>query len=367
MGIQMVNSNQFVNEVIDFLIIGGGVAGLAVANRLVDLKKNPVLIEAKNYPSHKVCGEFLSPEVLPYLENWGITPECLIKEVHIFSNKDFLQFEFPSNAACISRYQMDFALANRIKKKGGYVLTNISVNEFKIKRNSSLYEVKLSDGKILTARNIFIGAGRIFKATTDNQKPLPYFGFKAHFKGIDLEERLEMHLLPRAYLGISQIEKNVINIACLAKIDPKMMNQPQKFIENLLNTPAAYRIKEKMNHTQMIFDEWLFTPAPHYKAKQNPPLKNVYYIGDAAGTLPPATGAGLSLALYSGYMAAEYAIREETEAYQFFWNKCYEGKILIGNILHHVMLNPVLAKTSFYCCHFFPSLKKKIFFSMRSF
>lgn len=51
----------------DVLIIGGGLAGLASAIHLSQKGLNVTLIEKSAYPKHKVCGEYISNEILPYL------------------------------------------------------------------------------------------------------------------------------------------------------------------------------------------------------------------------------------------------------------------------------------------------------------
>ncbi len=56
----------------DCVIIGGGVAGLCAANYLTDAGLRPLIIESGNFPSHRICGEFLSHESLPILQNWQI-------------------------------------------------------------------------------------------------------------------------------------------------------------------------------------------------------------------------------------------------------------------------------------------------------
>ena len=53
------------NETNDVLIIGGGLAGLTSAIHLAKENKSIVLIEKNTYPNHKVCGEYVSNEVLP--------------------------------------------------------------------------------------------------------------------------------------------------------------------------------------------------------------------------------------------------------------------------------------------------------------
>ena len=57
----------------DVAVIGGGVAGCAAAIQLAQKNLRVVLCEAKSYPHHKVCGEFLSPECTRLLDSLGLT------------------------------------------------------------------------------------------------------------------------------------------------------------------------------------------------------------------------------------------------------------------------------------------------------
>ena len=56
------------------IIIGGGLAGLTSALHLSRFGIQVTLIEKNSYPRHKVCGEYLSNEVLPYLRSLGFEP-----------------------------------------------------------------------------------------------------------------------------------------------------------------------------------------------------------------------------------------------------------------------------------------------------
>ena len=49
----------------DVIIIGGGLAGLTSALHLSKKGFKVTLIEKHDYPRHKVCGEYLSNEVVP--------------------------------------------------------------------------------------------------------------------------------------------------------------------------------------------------------------------------------------------------------------------------------------------------------------
>ncbi len=59
------------------IILGGGLAGLTAAIHLAQKGLKICLFEKEAFPHHKVCGEYLSREVKPYLDELGIPLEDL--------------------------------------------------------------------------------------------------------------------------------------------------------------------------------------------------------------------------------------------------------------------------------------------------
>ena len=55
-------------EEFDIAIIGGGLAGLTLSIQCANAGYNTILFEKETYPFHKVCGEYISNESLPFLE-----------------------------------------------------------------------------------------------------------------------------------------------------------------------------------------------------------------------------------------------------------------------------------------------------------
>ncbi|MCR9083896.1 MAG: NAD(P)-binding protein, partial [Cyclobacteriaceae bacterium] len=58
-------------------IVGGGLAGLVSAYLLAKNGHSVQLFEKKNYPFHRVCGEYLSNEVVDFLKRESLFPESL--------------------------------------------------------------------------------------------------------------------------------------------------------------------------------------------------------------------------------------------------------------------------------------------------
>ncbi|CAA9373825.1 MAG: hypothetical protein AVDCRST_MAG93-8642, partial [uncultured Chloroflexia bacterium] len=56
----------------DMVIVGAGLAGSSLATALARGGWKVVLLEQGDFPRHKVCGEFLSPESQASLEALGL-------------------------------------------------------------------------------------------------------------------------------------------------------------------------------------------------------------------------------------------------------------------------------------------------------
>src|SRR5208282_3652369 len=112
-------------------IIGGGLAGLSLG---IGLRRRgvPVTIwEARSYPRHRVCGEFISgrgQEVLQRLELLDAIVEAgaVPARTAIF----FLGWahspsrSLPAPALCVSRFTLDALLARRFIELGGELRVN---------------------------------------------------------------------------------------------------------------------------------------------------------------------------------------------------------------------------------------------------
>ena len=99
---------------VDNLVIGGGLAGSMVAIRLASAGRQVTLLEKESAAHHKVCGEFLSPEAVEYLNQVGINPLDLgaatIRFVRLSSKQRAVETALPFTALSLSRFILDEAL-----------------------------------------------------------------------------------------------------------------------------------------------------------------------------------------------------------------------------------------------------------------
>lgn len=341
-------------DVKECIIIGGGVAGLSAAIRLAELGIHALVLEAGKYPGHRICGEFFSPECLPILVNWGIELGATIeKGCFVIGDREIL-FSLPKPAGGISRYLFDMKLVEIARSKGAEVRTEAIVSSLKI-TDAGPYEVCLSDGTTYYSHRLMIGTGRL-PNLTEKKSPV-YAGFKAHFEGIHNPQTIEMHCFDGGYVGISPISSDVTNVAALVRLN----RLEPDFMENLQRKKGMKLFAERMQGSRMIFSQWMSGQIPEFGIRHNPPWPNVYWIGDAAGSIPPICGDGLAIALTTGLMAADYLHSNDPAGYQKAWHKRYRSRFFWGKCLHSVMARSYLSRLAVPCCRWIPSLPAEVF------
>jgi flavin-dependent dehydrogenase len=338
------------------VIIGGGVAGLSAANHLVDEGVFPLIIDGGKYPSHKICGEFFSHECLRILNRWKIPMTGEIKSASFNSPKKTIEFDLPKASASCSRFSFDTSLFERAMLKGARALTEVSVTT--LIKHSNSYQIALSNGQTIEARQLMIGTGKIPKITQDQKNlEMAYFGFKAHFENIDIGKCVEMHLFPGGYLGISNVDEKVTNIACLVKKEKvSQFENPEDFINDLLKDKSMGAFQNRMKSAKMISPKWLVGQLPEFGIRKNPKLDNIYWIGDAAGSIPPISGDGLAIAITSGCMAAENYMFKNAANFQTEWLKRYRRRFLVANSIHKIMTHDWTKGIAMSTCQTFPKL-----------
>ncbi len=356
------------------VIVGGGLAGLTSAIHLSKLGYQIILIEKNSFPKHKVCGEYISNEVLPYLDWLDINvnqfnPSKIDTVLFSTTNGKFIQNRLPLGGFGISRYTLDFHLYQKaVAQECEIIQETVTDIDF----IDDKFTIHLSNNEIVTA-DIVIGAhGK--RSNIDQklqrhfiQKKSPWLAVKGHYKGNFPNNLVGLHNFKGGYCGVSKVENDVINICYLA--DYETFKQ-YKSIENyqaevLCQNPFLQVIFENV---EPIFEK-PFTISQICFDKKEPIDNHILMIGDSAGLIHPLCGNGMAMAIRSGKIVSElvddYAkniiSRTQLEKqYTQIWNKNFQKRMRTGSFLGAILQQQNLSECLIRIFIKFPSLFSEV-------
>ena len=335
-------------QFLDVIIIGGGLAGLCNAIHLSKLGKKVLLIEKNEYPKHKVCGEYISNEVLPYLDFLEVNPfdsgAVRINNFQLSTTKsNIISAKLPLGGFGISRYTLDLVLSEKAKENGVTILQDTVSNVTFLK---DVFQVETKDNNIFTSK-ITIGAfgkrslldvkmGRNFI-----QKKSPYLGVKIHVKGNFKEDLVALHNFKGGYCGVSKVENNAINLCYITNYATfKQYKNIEDFQEQVVFKNNY--LKEIFHSSEALFEKPLSISQISFETKK--PVENhILMCGDSAGMIHPLCGNGMSMAIQSAQLASklilnyfngEIETRKELEKqYIRQWNRKFSLRLKAGHFI----------------------------------
>lgn len=259
-------------------VIGAGPAGSAAALAALAEGASVRLHEKSRFPRHKVCGEFLSPELITVFESLQVQekflaarPARLKRAVLRIGNRE-KRFALPEPAFSLSRYALDHLLLEETLRRGASLTTATS------------------------GEPLVIAHGR--KAAAPKGGRL--FGFKAHFRG-SLGDAVEMFFFQGGYAGVSPVEDGFVNVCGLA---PEEMLSPHGFQPEAIFPQA---LRDRLRPLDQSF-AWLVTGPLIFQHKLDGQTES-YLAGDALGFIDPFTGSGILSAILTGRLAGQSAAR----------------------------------------------------------
>ena len=348
----------------EVFIIGGGLAGLIAAIHLRKLNIAVTLIEKNSYPKHKVCGEYISNEVLPYLKWLNILveelqPTRINKLQFSTSSGKTINTTLPLGGFGISRYTLDNYLYQKAIENGCQVIQEtvqnivFANNEFKITTEEGTEtRATIVLGAFGKRSNIDIQLNRNFI-----QQKSPWLAVKAHYEGEFPNEVVGLHNFNGGYCGVSKVEDNKINICYLASYESfKVFKNNDEYQKQVLERNP--HLKEIFKNIKLSFREHTRNLKPitisqiSFEVKQ-PVEQHIIMIGDTAGLIHPLCGNGMAMAIHSAKIASEviedYLYQriktriEMEKVYTKQWNKNFKSRLQTGRGLAIILLKPKLS------------------------
>ncbi|GGI22029.1 NAD(P)/FAD-dependent oxidoreductase [Pedobacter mendelii] len=341
----------------EILIIGGGLAGLTAAIHLQRLGLAVTLIEKQTYPHHKVCGEYISNETLPYLNWLGIHVDNLLPtqitnlEFTAISGKS-VNTKLPLGGFGLSRYAIDEFLYNIAIKKGVSIFHDTVIH---VNYTNNQFNIETAAGKTFRAAHVIGAYGK--RALIDVKlerefiiKKSPYLAVKAHYKSNFPNNLVSLNNFKGGYCGVSKVENDTLNICYLANYNSfKKYKSITAYQENILYQNK--NLKNIFEQSEMIFDTPLTISQISFDAKE-PIFNHILMIGDTAGLIHPLCGNGMAMAIHSAKIASdllnkhfkgEINSRAELEvSYAKSWKELFNNRLKMGRVLSSILKNNIL-------------------------
>jgi len=359
----------------DVIIVGGGLAGLTSAIHLSKREKRVLLIEKNEYPKHKVCGEYISNEVLPYLNSLGIDPISegakKITKVHISTIKsNLIKGELPLGGFGMSRYFLDNLLVKKARLNGVQILKDTvdSINFKKesftiITKNSGVFQSKITIGAFGKRSSLDQKMNREFI-----KKKSPYLAIKTHVKGLFPQNLVALHNFKGGYCGVSKVENNAINVCYITEYRSfKKHKNITDFQEQVVFKNE--HLKKIFKESTPVFEKPLTISQVSFQTK-NPIENHIIMCGDTAGMIHPLCGNGMGMAISSARLAStrilqflngEIKTREGLEK-QYFrdWNKEFKIRLKTGHFIAWLFRNQTISQIAYSILKRTPSLLPKM-------
>jgi 2-polyprenyl-6-methoxyphenol hydroxylase-like FAD-dependent oxidoreductase len=269
-------------------IAGGGLAGLSLGVALRRRGVPVTVVEAGQYPRHRVGGEFISGVSQEELAGLGIDDLLADAPRHrstawFDGETALLRAELPEPAMGMSRFCLDLRLAERLRALGG----------------------KLVTGQREGAPAFGMGAG-VVMAVGRPRRASAWLGLKAHYHGLPLVAALEVHVSDSCYVGLTPVEDGRVNVCGLFHQGGGAVEAGERrlLLARAVRAAGLRALGERLE--QGTVDEASIKGVNQFLLGWQPrPRAEELRIGDQAAMIPPFTGNGMSMAFQSALEAVE--------------------------------------------------------------
>ena len=309
---------------VDVLVAGGGPAGSATAALAADAGARVVLVERDVFPRDKLCGEFVSVEGQGVLERLGVMETLAgagatrMGAIRLSSLRG-RQVTAPlpdvpgigRHALGISRRVLDAVLLDRARRAGVEVRERVEavapVMDGEIVRGLRVRRVGASSGSEALRATVTVAAdGRrsllvrtLHPRLGDPSRSVPrsWFGLKTHLDVAAgrLDARIELHLFEGGYAGLGRVEDGRVNLCLMVTVRAlrDCGGSPDRLLdERVTRNPALATVLSGARRAS----DWKSIGPLRFGVRQ-PAAAGVLFVGDAAGTIDPYSGEGISHAL----------------------------------------------------------------------
>ncbi len=358
---------------IKVFIIGGGLGGLCLGIYLAKQGIPILLMEKKKYPFHRVCGEYISNEVVPFLMELGIDPFELgaskIQNLEVTSVQGKkLAIPLDLGGFGISRYTLDEILFKKLVGLGAEVILEEKVSSVHYLQDYFL--VKDSKGEEYQADYVMGTYGKRSNLDAQLKRDFlkirsPYLGLKYHLRWDMPKNLIQLHNFHKGYAGLSAIENGLVNFCILTE------NANLKSTGSIRAMEKAYLVKNPFlknlyDKAEFIWEKPLVINEISFGSKTLI-QDHVIMCGDAAGVISPLCGNGMAMAIHSAKLLGDSLIESKNEVlkdqrnfvektYLKKWNLLFKKRLWAGRQIQKLFGNNFMTHQSLSLLEKMPKL-----------
>ena len=361
---------------IDVLIIGGGLAGLTNAILLQKNGYQVCVFERKKYPFHRVCGEYISNEVLPFLKylNIGISESgySRINRLAVTSvSGKIMHADLKMGGFGLSRFKLDHLMYEEATRLGVQFIfervDNIKFEENKFKITTPgniIYESAIAIAAHGKRSNLDQKLNRRFFYQRS-----PYLGVKYHIKTEFPVNLIRLDNFQGGYCGLSKIEDDRFCLCYLSETAnlKRYSGIAEMEEEVLLKNPylkSIYKNSEFLFKTPEVINEISFE-------KKTLVENHLLFCGDSAGMITPLCGNGMAIAIHSAKILTESIMRFAKKGsvlnrialendYRLRWEKEFKMRLNSGRMIQKLFGNTIISDLTVSTLDKFPGLTQML-------
>lgn len=297
---------------LDLVVVGGGPVGLAMAIRARMAGLSALVLEAGSPPFDRACGEGLLPPGRAALHAMGIdlagAPHRVLAGIRFVDGASVVEARFPRPAAGVRRTVLHDLLRDRLEQLGGgftsgarAALTGDGVVVAADQSYRARYVVA-ADG-----RNSGIRRAAAFEAVVRRRRRV---GLRRHYRVAPWTDHVEVHWGRAGEAYVTPVADDCVGVAVLtsdARPGYDALLEEFPFIASRLKGAApGSRIKGGTGFGTRV---------------RCPIRGGLVLVGDAAGSLDPITGEGLSLGFQQAEALVSAVAAGELDRYVAAWRR----------------------------------------------
>ena len=329
------------SERVDYAIVGGGPAGLAVAIFAALAGRRAVVIEKRQSPVDKACGEGIMPPGVVWLSRMGV--RVAPNAAHPFRGIRYVDGDVVAEADFVEgpglgirRTALSSAMRSRAAALGADVRQDCEAGAFTAHADHVVLET--ARGRIES--RWLVGAdglhGRVRRGAGFEVAvgPCRRFGVRRHFRLPPWSDLVEVHWTDGVEAYVTPVGPDRVGIALLwsaaggrtGDYDTVLARFPE--LRARLGPAAAC-------------PETTVRGAGPFDVRVEPVARGrVLLVGDAAGYLDAITGEGLSLAFASAAALVQATAGEDASAYPRAWERLRRRHIAFTRLVLWVAERP---------------------------